>query len=304
MERAVVFTLLATLAASVLLGGTAEAQTVTRGTLELEKLAAGITEEVSDYTHKREILVDEIVKNQKRIEDLRKEYQKAGGEKERVRLRAESLREISQLLDFYERYYGLTIQTVENILPGLEKMRQSARQGVLGTAARQLEDPRFKRDLNSLYGNLSGFAMRFDNPRLKREVAVILKENELLYRQGAQGANAFEGVSANIDRVSDFLRSAYARTVQKCSILQRKKAQAGLAVDLMRYALALKPIQQNLARFDPKILEDIPELDYQDLLDPLLEEAAGDGTTSGTAGTDPDVDTALRGFLQGVNFEQ
>ena len=291
-------------AAMVIFAGVfmAEARTVTEGTLDIQNLATRISGDLKDYGQKRDQLVDNIKSVQKGIGKLKEDYGKTETEKDKTMIKARTLKETSQLLDFYSQFYNLNTQTVEAILPNLEKMKDAAQKGAIGRAARQLSDPEFKENLKTLYGNLSTFAMKFNNPNIKKEVATLLRENELLYQQGMKGTDVFNDIVKNIDKVSDYLRSIYARTILRSNILQRKKFQTELAVQLMQYALALKPIKQAMVELNPEGVMEVPEVDISEFVDPIISDGDSEDTAYATSYNDPDVDAALKNFQKGPNF--
>jgi len=280
----------------------AEARTVTEGTLDIQNLATRISGDLRDYSQNRDQLVDNIKSVQKGIGKLKEDYGKAETEKDKTMIKARTLKETSQLLDFYSQFYNLNTRTVEAILPNLEKMKAAARKGAMGRAFRQLQDPEFKKNLRTLYGNLSTFAMKFNNASLKKEVATLLRENELLYQQGMKGMDVFNDMVKNIDKVSDYLRSIYARTLLRSNILQRKKFQTELAVQLMQYALALKPIKQAMMELNPEGVMEVPEINLEEFVDPIISDSDSEDTTYATSYNDPDVEAALRNFQKGPNF--
>ena len=279
-----------------------EARTVTEGTLDIQNLATRISGDLRDYSQNRDQLVDNIKSVQKGIGKLKEDYGKAETEKDKTMIKARTLKETSQLLDFYSQFYNLNTRTVEAILPNLEKMKDAARKGAIGKAARQLQDPEFKKNLRTLYGNLSTFAMKFNNANLKKDVATLLRENELLYQQGMKGMDVFNDMVKNIDKVSDYLRSIYARTVLRSKILQRKKFQTELAVQLMQYALALKPIKQAMMELNPEGVMEVPEINLEEFVDPIISDSDSEDTAYTTSYNDPDVDAALRSFQKGPIF--
>jgi len=280
----------------------ADAVTVTEGTLDIQNLASRISGDLQDYGQKRDQLVDNIKSVQKGIQKLKQDYDRAENEKEKIVIKARTLQETSQLLDFYSQFYNLNLEKVEAILPNLDRMKEAARKGVIGRASRELEDPEFIKNMKNLYGNISTFAMKFDNPRLKKEVATLLRENELLYKQGKKGLNLFDDMAKNIDKVADYLRSVYAKTVLRAKILERKKFQTGLAVELMQYALALKPIQQSMLQINPEGVIDVPEIDVSEFVDPIISDGQMEGERGATVYNDPDMDAALKNFQEGPNF--
>lgn len=282
---------------------TAQAKTVTEGTLDIEHLATRISGDLKDYSQKKDVLVDNIKSVQNGIQKLKSDYTRAENEKEKIMLKARTLKESSQLLDFYSQFYSLNIQKVKAILPNLQKMKQAAHNGSLGQAARELQNPEFKKNINNLYANLSSLAIKFDNPKLKKELATLLTENELLYNQKTKGLNVFGDIIKNIDKVEDYLKSIYARTVLKSKILQRKKVQTELAVQLMQYALALKPIQQAMIDMNPDGVMDVPDIDVAEFVDPIINDDQTVSTESQiTTYNDPNVNAALKNFQNGPNF--
>lgn len=283
---------------------TAQAKTVTEGTLDVERLATQISGDLADYSQKRDELVGNITSVQKGIQKLKEDYAKAESVKQRTMIKARTLKETSRLLDFYSQFYNLNVEKVKAILPKLERMKSAAKKSALGKAAGKLQDPEFKRSMKSLYVNLSAMALMFNNPSSKREIANLLKGNELLYRQGQKGVNVFDNIIKNIDKVGDYLRSVYARTMLRSRVLQQKKAQTELAVELMRYVLALKPIRQAMLQINPEGVIDVPDIDFEEFVDPLLSDnQAEDGGEA--IYTDPDTDAILTGFQQnGPKFLQ
>jgi hypothetical protein len=113
-----------------------------------------------------------------------------------------------------------------------------------------------------------------------------------------------DNIIKNVDKVGDYLRSVYARTMLRSRVLQQKKAQTELAVELMRYVLALKPIQQAMLQINPEGVIDVPDIDFEEFVDPLLSDnQAEDGGEA--IYTDPDTDSILTGFQQnGPKFLQ
>lgn len=278
------------------------AETVTEGTLDIQNLATKISGDLQDYGQKRDTLVDNIKSVQKGIQKLKQDYEKAGAENERIVIRARTLKESSQLLDFYSQFYNLNIEKVEAILPNLERMKAGARKGAIGNAARELEDPEFKENMRNLYSNLSTFAMKFSNPNLKKEVATLLRENELLYKQSKKGLSVFDDIVRNIDKVADYLRSVYARTTLRARILERKKFQMELAVELMQYALALKPIRQTMLQINPEGVIEVPDINISEFVDAIISDGESENGKETRSYNDPDVNAALKDYQQGPNF--
>lgn len=275
---------------------TAQAKTVTEGTLDVERLATQISDNLADYSQKKDELVGNIASVQKGIRKLKEDYEKAESVKQRTMIKARTLKETSRLLDFYSQFYALNVEKVKAILPKLERMKSAAKKSALGKAARKLQDPEFKRSMKSLYVNLSAMALMF-NPNSKKEIANLLKENELLYRQGQKGVNVFDNIVKNVDKVSDYLRSVYARTMLRSRVLQQKKAQTELAVELMRYVLALKPIQQTMLQINAEGVIDVPDIDFEEFVDPLLSDNQAEEGGAAIY-NDPDTDSILTDFQQ------
>ena len=275
---------------------TAQAKTVTEGTLDVERLATQISDNLADYSQKKDELVGNIASVQKGIRKLKEDYEKAESVKQRTMIKARTLKETSRLLDFYSQFYALNVEKVKAILPKLERMKSAAKKSALGKAARKLQDPEFKRGMKSLYVNLSAMALMF-NPNSKKEIANLLKENELLYRQEQKGVNVFDNIVKNVDKVSDYLRSVYARTMLRSRVLQQKKAQTELAVELMRYVLALKPIQQTMLQINAEGVIGVPDIDFEEFVDPLLSDNQAEDWGEDIY-SDPDTDSILTDFQQ------
>jgi len=280
----------------------AYAKTVTEGTLDVQNLATQITGDLQEYARTKDILLDNIQSVQAGLGQLKEDYHRAGTENDKLRIRAATLKETSDLLDFYGQFYELNIQTVQRILPRLETMRKAAYKGVLGKAARQLQDPEFRQNMTNLYGNLSAFAMAFGDNKSKKEVASLLGEFENLYAQGKSGADIFNNIIQNIDKVSEFLRSLYATTKLRANILQTKKYQAELAVELMEYTLALKPLKEAMEQMNPDGIMEVPEIDLAEFVDPIVEDSDTSGGPVMAVGHDPEIDRMLQGYQNGPGF--
>ena len=201
------------------------AETVTEGRLDIQHLASQIAGDLQDYAEKRDTLIENIKSTQKGIQELKEDHDRAETEKEKIHIKARTLRETGRLVSFYSQFFNLNVAKVEDILPALEKMRTAAKKGAMGKVARVLQDPEFKKSMKNLYVNLATLATKFDNPDLKKEIASLLKENELLYQHNVKGVRAFDDIVRNIDKVADYLRSVYARTVLRARILEQKKLQ-------------------------------------------------------------------------------
>lgn len=300
MKKRVVF---AIVAAWLACGApSASAKTVTEGTLDIQNLATQITGDLQEYAQTKDILMDNIKSVQAGLGKLKEDYHRAEGENEKLRIRAATLKETSDLLDFYSQFYELNVQTVQRILPRLETMRKAAHKGSLGKAARQLQDPEFRQNMTNLYGNLSAFAMAFGDNKSKKEVASLLKEFEGLYAQGKAGADIFNNIIQNIDKVSEFLRSLYATTKLRANILQTKKFQAEVAVELMEYTLALKPLKEAMEEMNPEGILEVPEIDVAEFVDPVIEDSDTKGGPFMAVGHDPEIDRVLQGYRNGPGF--
>lgn len=278
-----------------------QARTVTEGTLDIQNIANGIDSDLKDYTKKKDLLVDNIKSVQKGIGKLRQDYGQAETDGDRIMIKARTLREVSRLLDFYSRFYKLNIQKVGAILPRLQKLKAAARKGALGQAARRLKDPQFKKNMNDLYSNLATFAVKFGDARQKKEVASLLRDNELLYRQGTKGLNVFDDIMKNIEKITGYLKSVYVRTALRAKILQRKKFQTAMAVELMQYALALRPIQKTMLQINPEGVMDVPDINISEFVDPIINESGENGEEPMSV-SDPDTDQALKSYQNGVTF--
>lgn len=278
----------------------AGARTVTEGTLDIQTIATRISGDLKEYSEKRDTLVDNIKSVQEGIRKLEKDYAGTENEKEKTLIKANTLRETGRLLDFYSQFYNLNIQKVEAILPNLERIKEAAQKGIMGKTARELQDPEFKKNLSTLYSNLATFAVMLDKANIKREVATLLRENELLYQQQERGREAFNDITKNVDKVTDYLRSIYARTVLRFNVLQRKKFQAELAVQLMQYALILKPIEQTMLEINPEGIMEVPDIQIGEFVDPIISDK-GEGAT--ILYSDPDVDSSLGKYRRdGADF--
>ncbi|MFH1624846.1 MAG: hypothetical protein ABID54_06790 [Pseudomonadota bacterium] len=280
----------------------AEARTVTEGTLDIQTIATRISGDLKEYSEKRDTLVDNIKSVQEGIQKLKEDYAKAESEKDKIMIKANTLKETSTLLHFYSQFYNLNIQKVEAILPNLDRIKKAARKGITGKTARELRDPELKKNLNTLYGNLATFAVIIEKANVKKEIATLLRENELLYHQGGKGQDVFNDITRNIDKVTDYLKSIYARTVLRFNILQRKKFQTELAVQLMQYALVLRPIKQTLLEINPEGIMEVPDIEIGEFIDPIISDNQLEGEGEMIPSNDPDIDTALRKYQNGPNF--
>ena len=297
-----IYTLFAAIMVTLISVAPVSAQTVTEGTINLRKIAASISTDLKDYARKKDVLVSNIKSVQEGIEALKKEYNAADSDAEKIKIKARTLKETSRLLDFYSQFYRLNTEKVKAILPQLGRMRQAARRGVLGRTSRQLENPEFKKNMKALYSNMASLALKFGDRRTKNEVVSLLRENELLYGNGSKGRDEFANINRNIDKVEDYLRGMYARTVLRANILNRKKQQTQLAVRLMQYALALKPIQQNLRDMDVNGAMQVPDIDYSEFVDPIINAGDSDTNEDSVATYDPDVDNKLKSYKNGPGF--
>ncbi len=280
----------------------AEARTVTEGTLDIQAIATRISGDLKEYSEKRDTLVDNIKSVQEGIQKLKEDYAKAESEKDKIMIKANTLKETSTLLDFYSQFYNLNIQKVEAILPNLDRIKKAAREGITGKTARELQDPQFKKNLNNLYGNLATFAMILNKANVKKEVATLLRENELLYQQREKGEDVFNDITKNIDKVTDYLKSIYARTVLRFNVLQRKKFQTELAVQLMQYALVLKPIERTMLEINPEGIMEVPDIQVGEFDDRIINDSGLEDENATSHHSDPDVDSSLRKYRDGADF--
>lgn len=288
-----------------LLAVKAESKTVTQGTLELEKIASSISSDLQDYSQKRDILVANIKSTQEEIKTLQQNSSKTDNKKTIISIKAKTLKETSRLLNYYSSFYKLNMEKVELILPKIDKLKLKAEQSSSARSVRMLKQPEFRKNMKNLYGNISAIAMKFGKGRTKKEISSLLKENELLYQVGQNGRYAYDNIITTIDKLSGSLRSIYAKTTLRANILENKKARTQMAIELMRYALALRPIQQTMLELNPEGIINIPEVDYTEFVDPILNTAEfKSGEDEMSIYSDSDVDSTLKDYQNGPNFLQ
>jgi len=274
----------------VLLCGRAYAATTTEGMLDIEKIGSEIQNDLTRYSDKKTELIEEIKQAQEAIRELKDTYARAD-EGDRVLFKAETLKETSRLLDLYSQYYNQTIATIETILPNLERMRKAARTGSLGKSER-LRLPEFRKHLLNLYSTASQMALKFGSPATKAEIASLLNDSEILYQQSQKGGTVFQDVLRNIDKVEEHLRSLYAKTTLRNTILETQKMKTEIAVSLMQYALALKPLKEGTALINDGML-DLPDIDFDDVVDSVIEPEDADAAGTDEGYSDPEVDAEL-----------
>lgn len=249
-----------------------ESRTITDGLLDVDQLAGKIADDLTDYNQKKDDLVSNITATQRARQKLKTDFGKAQTEKDRITIKARTLEETGRLLNFYGRLYRLNLSKIEAILPNLDNLRVAAQNSPLGKAAKKLRNPEFKRNISSFYANISAMTTLFDNLELNKEIAGLLRENELLYRRGAKGAGASGNIIKEIDRVADYLRSIYAKTTLKARAMEQERVKTELAIELMRFALALKPIQHTIAQINPEGAFEVPEINVEEFIDPILND--------------------------------
>ena len=302
MRKFIIITILTILAIGIL-SFTAYSDTITQGTLDVDGLATSISGDLENYSIKRDQLVKNIKFTQSGIEKLKQDYSDAENQKEKIIIKARTLRESSGLLSSYSQFYRLNMETVQSILPKIDKLRQHAKKSSLNSTARLLKDPVFRTNMKNLYGNISAFALNFGQANSKKQISGLLQENELLYQTNSRGENEFNNIIKNIDKVSDSLRSIYAKTVLRSNILEQKKVRTEMAVELMRYALALKPIQQTMLELNPEGIINVPDIDYAEFVDPIINETGLEsGQTFNATYSDPQVESSLKGYQDGPDF--
>jgi len=274
-------------------------KTVTQGILKVQNFVAKISEDLQDYTIQKNELLEKITSTQKKIYRLKKKHRKAMTKKDKMILKAEELRETSRLYNEYTKFYELNINKVRSILPNIAGLRKAAKKGELGLVAKQMQKPEFKKNMKSLYGNISSLCLKLDNPNLKKEVLGFLKGTEDLYIHNNNGLSAFDNVIKNIDKVELYFRSMYAKTIQKSMVLKHRKHQTELSIDLMRNLIGLEVIKDGMSNFDPEIIE-IPDEEYNDYMDSVIQQ--GQEISKIEAFSSPEIDSELRGYLKGPGF--
>jgi hypothetical protein len=278
-------------------------KTITQGNLNIEKLASSINGDLHEYTLKKDQFVSSIKSTQKGIAKLKNTYKQADTDKKKIMIKARTLKETSRLLGLYSRFYNLNIEKIRSILPKLDSLRQEARKSPSAKTANLLHNKEFKNNISTLYGNISAFALKFSKGKDKRDISTLLKENELLYRAGQKGINNFNNIISNVDKLSDYLRAIYAKTQLRSNILEQKKDQTEMAIKLMRFALALKPMQKTLIEMNPQGIIDVPDLDYSELIDPIINESESKVTIGiKDIYNDPGIDSELKAYEHGPGF--
>lgn len=270
------------------------ARTVTEGTLDIREIVSEVTADLKDFQTRKSQLVQEIDDSKKAMEKLSRAYERARTEKDRYRFKAESLDQASQLVDAYTQVLVLTEEKAKSIIPNLEKIRRAVNEGPIGRQARDLNNPQFRQHIRNFYGNMATLALTSKDPELKRDVARFLKETEMLYQPRADHSKEFNNLLKNLDIITERFSAAYAQAALRKKILVQKKERLQIAIEMVRYSLALNTIQKGLDSINPEDFQKIPEVDFN--VDGLIEPGGGGATQRYS---DPQVDQVLMGYQNG-----
>lgn len=270
------------------------AKTVTEGTLDIRELVSEVTADLRDFQERKNKLVKEIDDSKKSMEQLSRAYERAKTEKDRYRFKAESLDQASKLVDNYTQVLELTEEKARTIIPNLEKIRKAVQEGPVGRQARDLENPQFRHGIRNFYGNMANLALMSKDPELKRDVARFLKETEMLYKPQADNSKEFDSLLKNLDKITEKFYSAYAQAALRKKILRQKKERLQIAIEMVRYSLALNTIQKGLDSINPEDFQKIPEFDFN--VDGLIES---DRSQTTKQYGDPQIDDMLKDYQNG-----
>jgi len=283
---------------AISIANVANADTITQGTLDIKNLAKSISDNLQDYTAKKNVLVGQIKRVQAGIKNLKYSYSQATEEKDRIRLRAETLKETSRLLNIYSKFYKLNISKAEAILPNIRRLKVAASRGPLGFAARQLENEEFKNNIKTFYSNISNMAILLNDAKLKKDVTGFLRDNDAYYKHGSTNIKAFDNITRNIDKIEGYIHNIYAKTLQQSALLRQKQHKTKLSIELMRYVIALRPLKGSMLQINPEGVMEVPEVNVDEFIDPLINE----DQSSGQNYSSPADDEYLKASMNGPGF--
>ena len=226
---------------------------------------------------------------------MKTDYKKAESRKEKIEIQANTSAETAKFWNYTEEVHLLKIDTIETVLPKLDRLRKSARQGILGRIEKQINDPEFRKEAKILYANLSTMALSLDNPGLKKEISEILKNNDRLYRKNRKGLSAYNNIIKIIDKITERFHSEYAKSRQALRIIQRKKKETEMTIEAIKYSLSLQPLQAGMLDINlDEAFSDVPEIELDELL--LIDNEQNESGANTSYYNDPDIDKSLERF--------
>ncbi|MDO8721463.1 MAG: hypothetical protein Q7J31_04455 [Syntrophales bacterium] len=270
------------------------AKTVTEGTLDIRELVSSVTADLRDYQERKTKLLREIESTKKSMEKLSQSYERSRSEKDRYRFKAESLDMASQMVDAYTQVLELTEEKARTVIPSLEKIRKAVQEGPVGSKARDLENPKFRQGIRNFYGNMASLALTSNDPGLKRDVAGFLKETEMLYAPQSDNSKEFKSLLQSLDTITEKFYSAYAQAALRKKILRQKKDRLQIAIEMVRYSLALNTIRKGLDAINPEDFQNIPDVDFN--IEGLIDSGSAQTTTQYG---NPQTDDILKDYQNG-----
>jgi len=219
-----------------------------------------VTADLRDFQERKIKLVKEIDDSKKSMEQLSRAYERARTEKDRYRFKAESLDQASKLVDNYTRCWSLPKRRRG---PSSRIWRESGRpfrKGLSPSSPGSGEStvPARYPELLRQHGQPRPDEQ---DPELKQDVARFLKETEMLYKPQTDNSKEFDSLLKNLDKITEKFYSAYAQAALRKKILRQKKERLQIAIEMVRYSLALNTIQKGLDSINPEDFQKIPEVD-------------------------------------------
>jgi hypothetical protein len=273
------------------------ARTVTEGTLDIREIVTEVTADLKEYHERKTHLVHDIDRAKKTMDRLSRGYGRAVTDSEKYQLKAESLDQASRFIDSYTQLLELTEKKAGSILPNLERIRKSVQEGVIGRQARALNDQDFRTSMKQFYGNMASLALMSKDPNLKQDVAKFLKESEMLYQSNSGHTKEFNNLLKNLDTITEKFQNAYVQAALRKKILATKKERLQIAIEMVKYSLALNSIQRGLDSINPDDFRSIPDVDFN--IDGILETSTPQGSPKYN---DPIVDQTLKEYLKGPKY--
>jgi len=232
----------------------------------IDELVRDISKNVSQYKKETKPLLQDVASLKDQIERKKKRLKKADN-KSTLIIKSEITKDVSQLIDNYENYLGLTDDMLRDTLPKLKSLSDSLDTTIIGRSHHRLNDKKYYKNLDNLFSNLAHVALILDDPELKSEIGEILGDMETFYNQVGD-KKLFQKIRANIDRVIE----GYARILAKVSVqkrrLEQKRVKVMISIKLTKYILALnslsdgKDLVQELDRMSNEIAKiDVPSVE-------------------------------------------
>ena len=277
-------------------------KTFTEGVLDHEQFLRETNDLYKKYCIENNQLSHGIIAVQKNISRLKQQFKQKNTYEEKALLQSIILEKNSELIHLCNKRYQLVFDKLIPVKTNLKKLKEMSEKGLINTHALKRIKNTNKKNMYEIYQKLSALAQNSKDPGFKKSIASLLSENEKIYRQNIQGIKFFRRFKNRVESFDAHVSSILGQTRLNVELLNQKKNQLLLSINLMKNNIALYPIENMIKNI--KNNDQLNNITQEIILDPLIDinsQVSEDSLLQKKEHIDP-IDKQLEEYSNGPDF--